>query len=200
MDPLTKPQRVLVTLLSVALLATCGYGLYRAFSGPSPYWAVFGFEVIALSCVVCGVLIARGKLAEGRAMALATIAGMPFVGVGLGLVSMGVPWRTVLTNPWFLSRVVLAGGFAIVAAWSVFGSNTKLWRTFLLGLSLAVGSLGAAAAAWLTRGMWFEPTSGAMRIAVVTMALCVTVALGGLFSAGVHFSIRAFELGDRGRT
>lgn len=199
MDPLTKHQRVLVMLLSVTLLATCGYGFSRAFSGPSPYWAVFGFELIALSCVVCGLLIARGKLAEGRAITLATLAGVPFVGVGLGLVSLGVPWRTVLTNPWFLSRVALAGGFAFAAAWSVFGSNTRLWRTFLLGLSLGAGSLAAAAAAWLTRGVWFEPTAGAMRIAVVTMSLCVTVALAGLFSAGVHISIRAFELADRGR-
>jgi len=189
------PIRIAAGLASLVLGLSVIYGMTQAFGGARPNWAVFGFEAITLLAAGFGLVHARGRFLDGPALLYANIVAVVVIGTGLSLVSLGFPPRQVLVHPFMLGRLGLAGVYAMLAIGVVFRTRRSSWQAFAIGTTLTMAALGLGGLAWVTRGSWFMPTTGIARIITTTGALLGAVVLSGLFCAGVHFVIRAFELG-----
>lgn len=197
MPPPPTPCRLVLLLLSAAILLSnlAGAGLALV-GGEVPVWGWFGFEAVMAVASVFGVLLGLGKFREGWGLAAACVAGAWFVGTGLGRLATHTSPGAVLRDTWFLARTGGAGLVALAGAYAVLSRDRRSIRplirgfAFLAPIVLGGGAWVATGGGWL--GQSHEGGAGVLRMSI--LIILATLA-GGLFCAGAHFIIRAFEHG-----
>src|SRR5579862_2091732 len=88
--PVAPPLRLLVlavsfaVLLSTVLLASLSVVAPLLVRDQRPSWALFGFEVVTGVAATIGILMGRGRFADGPGLGLACVAGTILIASGLG--------------------------------------------------------------------------------------------------------------------
>jgi len=198
-DILRGPLRLLVIVLSVAVLASAAIAAVLAVLSHPPAWFMLIFEVPITVAGAFGVLIGRGRFKEGPALALACVAGTVGAGsllgyLGAGTTLMGVDLRMFLTARLAAAAVLGATAGAIVLFRNPRRSFAALARGIILG-GLLAGLLGCL---WAARG-----AIGSMNAVVLSLGSMIVGAIAlGLAAASIHYVIRAFDCDrlDNGRT
>ena len=166
-----------------------------------PAWLVLGFECVALSAGVLGVLYARGHFRDAAGLALASMAGSVAVAAFLGWLSVQGRLQVKGTDVPISLAPLLAGRLGCAGLIGLFGAGIVLTRhpqsTRYLITSIATGAAlaGLLGVLFVARARIIsasESLPGVLSAAVATL-----VGLGAviLLSASVHCLIRAFELG-----
>ena len=199
--PVWKPSRVLVGVLGVAIVMTAlGMMVLSIFVGPSPLWNFAAFEAITLAAGILAVLVAFGRFAEAPGLALLCIAGTVFGSSVLAFMSVGQvlyvsgSGEPMSLREYVLIRAAIAGVIGGIAVLTVLGRNASArttaikafatWIPVVLGV-IAVWKRGVIEDAMASMPSWIAPTAAILGGMLFVAFLC----------AGVHLTIRAFELG-----
>jgi hypothetical protein len=192
-----KPARLVILVLSILTLLTTLEGARLALTRPDgAAWGSLGFEiVIAVACVI-GILLGRGCFKAGPGIAAACVAGTIFVATLFGRLEFVSSPRAIPRDLWFLGRTGLAALIGLMAAFTVL-SRDRRSIAMVVRSALFFVPLVAFAAFWAaTGGLWLGTSnSGGAEVARVVILLFLALVGGGLFCAGAHCLIRAFEFG-----
>lgn len=104
--------------------------------------------------------------------------------------------RGVVSDPWFVGRLVAAGAVALAGAYAVLCRDSRAWRRLVTGL-LLLAPVAAFGAFWMfTGGGWLGAThEGGAGVVRVCAMLLIALVCGGLFCFGADSIIRAFGHG-----
>ena len=192
-----------VQLLSVVL------GLWIAvIASGQVLWTTVGFEFVALSAGVIGVLIGLGRFRDGFELGLLCIAGAVVVTGVFGLQYAAGPTLRSASQAGdahsaampLLGMIVKARiglGFLLVslAAFAVLTKSKASWRALAIGLTLLL-PVGVIAV-WLIRfggaGMLLGDTESAVGVARLIATLFGGLILFVIASIGGHYVIKAFD-------
>ncbi|MBX9736829.1 MAG: hypothetical protein K2X32_07875 [Phycisphaerales bacterium] len=183
----------ILVVSACVLLSAIGTGAVAVFQA-KPAWFLLLFEIVVAAAGVFGVLIARGRFQNGPAIALASVAVCVGAASLLGFVGAGQAAGGFSLKGWFLARLFAAAVFAMAAGGILLARSGKpALRSLAVGLVLSAifGGLLVGAMAVMGSKMW-AGLPGAGRVAIVLAAGAVLLAV---FSAAVHWVIRAFSLG-----
>ncbi len=195
MTTLSRTARLAVAgvslLLLLSVLGVLGAALFT--SGTKP-WFLIGFELVTLIAAVFGLLFGLGRLREGPAIGLTCIAGSVLTTALLGYIGAGKQVAGFSLLPVMGGRAVLAGVLLLIAAVAVLSRQpSRSWPDALRGVILLIVCLAG------TAGLWFLiPAARGLGVPVplkVVVGLVLALVLLGVFAAGVHKVIRAFEHG-----
>ncbi len=191
----------LITAMSAIPGIYLGIGSFGGFA-----WGMFGFEALVLCSSILGILLGLGKITDGFALAVLCIVGTMVVGAVFGIHfdartkiadnATFVPW----VNRMLLIRLVLIAGFASCASVAVFSRDARCWKSAFMGVAFLAPVLVSVV---LLRRFGF-PFSGGQdaepgALSVISFLL-IALVLGIMISAGGHFLIRAFEIGQPGKS
>jgi hypothetical protein len=184
---------------AIALAAAmCVLGLAPGITGADmrPAWLLVGFNLLVAGAGVLGVLTARGRFAEGPALALVCVAGTIAVASVLGAVSVGgrrMGWLNLMLPA--LASVGLGGVMAAVGGLAVLARRAGALRTFAIGAALGAPVVVVAGAVAFTRGGVLDFMSGWHAAVKLVAAILSLTVLGTLFCISAHMVIRAFDMG-----
>lgn len=177
---------------AAVLLSALGAVVLAAVNRPAPVLGMVGFELVILAACVMGWRSCRWPADRGVAMTMLCVAGCIGAGTFLGYLASGRMLLGVSLNGFLLARLFAAGAIAGCAAVEVLRHNPReaAWR-LVLGLML-VAPVFAVAALWM-RGV-VPRALGAIGASPQALVMIFGfLFLTGLFAAGVHFAISAFE-------
>ena len=195
-------QRALLnTVLAVSALVAISavLGIVAAFLPASTAWFFLGFEVVTLFAAAFGVLIGRGKFAEGVALGLLCVAGAILSAGLFGYLGAGrvlpIGSRQIGLGGLLAARLGAGLVLAGCAAWVVLGVRpAKSVPLLIKGVACGVPALALVWAAWSFRGK-----IAGMGLSQVVLALggaVVGAVVIGLLAAAVHLAIKAFAVSE----
>jgi len=191
----SKPYRLSLAALAglVGLSAVTTAGL-AVLNPAGPAWFMLGFELCVLLATVFGVLTALGRFQQGVAMIWICIAGCVAVASFVGALSAGRKLFDIGLEPWVAARFAAAGVFVLAALFEATRAQAgRAWPLLLKGASCLLPVLVVAAA--LYRG-WgtaqLANLNGLVRILILGVGF---VLFGALLAAGIHLTLKAFEIG-----
>lgn len=188
----------LVFVLSLAISVSAVLTLLAAMYVPTKPWFLAGFEIVTLVVGVFGVLIGLGRVREGVPLALVCVAGgvaaMSLFGYqGAGRAIVGLTSSPITLSGWLIARFAAAGMLIVCAGVVMIRRRLNVAVPVLakgIGCLVALGVVGAGM--WTIRG---TITAWQLPGAVMAMGgLVLASVLIGLLAAGVHCTIRAFEM------
>ncbi len=177
--------------ITISALATGGLALAQA----KPAWFLLMFEIVVVTAGVFGVLLATGRFRGTTAMTLACVSVCIGAGTLLGYVGTGKTVAGFNLRNWFLARelgaAILAAGAGAVLI--VRGGRPSL-RALSIGavLTAIFGGLVVASVGLSNTSLWID-MPGAAKVAIVLAGGALML---GVFSAAVHWMIKAFALGN----
>ncbi|MGQ0627665.1 MAG: hypothetical protein ACT4PL_06135 [Phycisphaerales bacterium] len=187
------PLRIVAILLStVAGLSAVAFALGAAFTRPAPVWSMIGFELVAMLAGWFAFRASWREQAEGRALTLLCAAGCTAVGAYLGSLAAAGQVMEIGLKPFVLGRIGLGAGLAALAAVEVLRHEPgPAFRRLLLAALLLAPAAVLGFCVYRGVGLgWFAAMTAPSRIATMIGG---GVVVGGLFCAGVHLIIRAFQ-------
>ena len=196
-----RPPRMLSLAFSLLCAIAILSALFRAWQGLShtpPNWFLLGFEAIVVLGALLGLFVAKGDVRgfrEGPALGMACVAGAVLVASACGGASILGGFRDLASDPFTLARFALAGAMGALGALAVLIRRPRAsFRSLVIGCVLSALALGVAVAISLPATR--NAASNVNPILVTVGVLVLGLLIIGLLSAGVHFAIRAFEMGD----
>jgi hypothetical protein len=198
MDELPKPFKLLVTVLSGAVLV-CSVGA-AILAAQQRGWTMVGFEVVVIVAAALGLLIGLARLSGSTAVGLVCAAGT--IAAGSFVSDMTVQHRLAGHALWPLlaGRIAVATVLLVLAITAVLNGNPrKAWPAFIKGAVLGLPPFGLALLIALPRGRkllaGFDGLGDFAKMAVVLIGFAVFTAC---LAASVQFIIAALELGSAG--
>jgi hypothetical protein len=194
MKPPSKGILFFVLALSgVIAVSAAGVGIASLLQDRAS-WVMFAFEIVVLVAGVLGMLIGRGRFADGPAIGIAAVAGTVLLGSLFGYLGGGRVLFGVDLRPFLYSRAIASLLLGAAAAWIVVSRDLKatlplLIRGVAFGLPIPLGLI----AYWQFRGRM----SCISDVAQLGLAIVGFSLLTGLLAASVQFIFRAFEIGAR---
>lgn len=192
---------VCVVLLLSAIVGALGAGLVSRWDpNQPPIWTMVGLEVIIALAAVMGILTARGRYANGPAMAWTIVAGATLLGSVLGYqAAVGNLAGFRLANP-LLARASIALTLLVLASLTVLLRDSRSIPLAAKGLLLAgppsALMLGVLLASRSGRATALLQTLSAFPLALKLFAGAIVLIAGGLaLCIGLHLIIRAHEYG-----
>lgn len=207
-----RPVRMLTAALcAIVLLSALATAALAIAVPPKPAWTFFAFEVVIAACCALAIPFARGAYRDGPGMALTCFAGAIFAGSVLGYLSIQGALGTHSLKLWVLGRVAAAAVIGGSAAFIVLIRSPRSWGVLIKGLLLITPILAVAAPSVAKRlgigplnriaeklislaGPLTQPADGINETLRLGAIIVLGVIGGGLFCAGLHFIIRAFEI------
>jgi hypothetical protein len=200
--PVPRTLRLLSLAISAAVLASAVVGAALALLAPvvSPsghvVWVLAGFEVVTIVAAVLGVLLGLGRFAEGPGLALACVSGTILVASTLAWQGSAKNFLGVSLTPFLMARAAAAMALALIGAACVLGRDPRAWRWALTGAALAAPAVLVAGSMVTDKGQRLLALAlGSSAVQQIAVGVIGGVAIAGLFAAGGHMLIRAFELG-----
>lgn len=195
-SPLGYTLVALSTLTALSAVAMIALNIRDAVvnnSAPAPFF--LAFEGLTLFAAIFGVLLGRGRFDSGPSLGLLCVAGAVALAAILGFESAGrqIAGRSLL--PYLGARGLLAGAFAAAAAYLVLRRRPRA-SLASLGKGIVAGVLCIAGV--LAFKALIPVLSSVHPIAIVFIILFAGVFVLAALAAAVHFTIRAFELGQVG--
>lgn len=195
-----QPISTIVLLLSGLIGVSALGGVALSALSPGKPWFLLGFECVVLFASVFGVLAGRKWFEQGASLTLVCIAGawgvcslFGYLGAGKAIVLSGN--RTIPLEPLLFGRCIAAGVLALLAAALVLSRNApKSVPLLVKGLAMLVPGMAMIAIVWKMRAQIAATNMSGVLVAVV--GLIVVSAIIGLIAAGIHASIRAFEVAE----
>ncbi len=193
-----KPILLLSAILGMLVIASSALRIAQA-AGATPINVYsIGFEAIAVVAGVFAILLARGRFTEGTGLTLASVAGVVIVASAVSYsTARAVPLysASMLRDPFTAARFAVAGAFGVLAAATVLLRRPGVsFRRLFIGAVLTGAALALAAPVILPQAQSF--VAGLHPMLRMMGAILGFVLFCGLFSAGLHFLIRAFEAGE----
>ncbi|MBX3315981.1 MAG: hypothetical protein KF902_03845 [Phycisphaeraceae bacterium] len=192
-----RALRGVVLVGSVGVLLSAVAGLYLSLGAdPSPQWGAFGYEVVIAASAIFGVLLGLGRFRAGSGLCAGLVALAWFVGTGMGRLPFHSSPRGVVTDPWFVGRVVAAGLVAGSGALGVLVRDARAWRHLIVG-GMLLAPVGVFVVYWFGMGGgWLgSAQTGAAEVIKNCVLFVVVLVLGGMFCFGADAVIRAFGYG-----
>lgn len=194
MKPPSKAILLFVLALSgVVALSAAGVGIASLLQDRAS-WVMFAFELVVAIAGILGVMIGRGRFADGPALGVAAIAGTVLLGSLFGYLGGGRLLYGVDMRPLLYARAAAALLLGAAAGWIVVSRDLKATLPLLVrGLSFALPIPLGLFAYWKFRGRIAGISDAAqLGIAIIGFALFT-----GLLAASVQFIFKAFEIGTR---
>src|SRR4051812_22602063 len=167
-------------------------------AGEKVSWVLAGFEGVVLVAAVLGILFGRGRFGEAPGLALACIAGTILVASVVGWQGAARSLMGVSLTPLVAARAVAAATLGALAAYCVLSREPLALRRAFLGAALALPGVLVLGASFTGPGRrLLDAALGQNPVQQVLVTTVGALALGGLFAAGAHQLIRAFEMGRR---
>jgi hypothetical protein len=185
-------RALLAPLAALTGLSALAVGAAALLSRPAPAWSALGFEAVVLLAACFGWHAARARRSpDGSAMALLCVALCIAVASFLGYLGSGRALFGVGLAPLVLARFAVAAAFVLASALEVLrhAPQESLPRLVKGAVALAIP---AAVAVLLWRGVGATHIAGLNSTVRATAYFAGFFLFGGLFCAGVHWSVRAF--------
>ncbi|MCC6679004.1 MAG: hypothetical protein IT436_17905 [Phycisphaerales bacterium] len=198
-------------ICAIVLLSALATAVLAIVVPPKPAWTFVTFELVIAVCCALALPFGRGAYRDGPGLALICFAGAIFAGSVLGYLSVHGVLGTTSLKLWVLVRVALAGVIGAAAVGIVLIRNPRSWGVLAKGLALLSPLLVIAAVVGarklgvpaITRAAdkligltapLTQPGQGLGEAIRLGAIIILGVIAGGLFCAGLHFIIRAFEI------
>ena len=192
--PVPRGTLLLVLIVSGVVALSAIAGASMAVLQPRASWVMFGFESVVTTAAVLGVLIGRGRYADGPALGLLCVAGTILVGSGFGYLGGGRTLFGINLTPFLLARAAAAGLLVLAAAWIVLARDPKATLPpFIRGAAFGAGVPIVLITLWKMRA-----SIGTIPdMAQVAIAIVVFVLVTGLIATSVQLLVKAFDAGVR---
>jgi hypothetical protein len=167
--------------------------------GAKASWVLFGFEVVVVVAAALGILFGRGRFGEAPGLALACVAGTILIASLLGWQASGRTLMGRSLTPLLAWRAVASLALAAAAALCVLSRDPRAVRRAGLGAVMVLPAVLVVAGALTRPGRRILSAAvGQNPVQQVLVCTMGGLVVGGLFAAGGHQLIRAFEMGRRG--
>lgn len=206
------PVRMLTAAIAaVVLLSALATAVLAIVVPPKPAWTFLAFEIVTAACCALALPFARGAYREGPGLALTCFSGAVFACSVLGYLSVQGALGTTSLKLWVLARVALAGILGASAAATVLIRNPRSWGVLAKGIAFLAPHIAIVAVLGMKKsgitplmsladrmiglaGPVLGPAEGVGAAVRMGVIIVIALILGGLFCAGLHLVIRAFEL------
>lgn len=199
--PLVRPTpgliRGLTGLLSVLTMLTAIAGVYWGLAGlwPRIAWPLVAFEIVTIVGCVFGLLVARGKFADGPGLTLLCVAGLIMTCGVLAWLGANKVHAGVNLKPFMLSRLGVAGILYALAAISEVWHSPAAAKTLAKAIAYAIVFVAIAGAFASFRNAPIMDKMQGWREAARLVGLAIAAILAVIGACGgVHLSIRAFTI------
>ncbi|MCC6969205.1 MAG: hypothetical protein IT434_03205 [Phycisphaerales bacterium] len=189
--------RGLTGLLCGLTLLSALAGAYWGLAGlwPRIAWPLVGFEIVTILACVFGLLVARGKFADGPGLTILCIAGLIMTGGVLAWLGANKVHAGLNLKPFMLARLGVAGTLYALAAIS------EVWYSRPAAVTLAkaivyslVFAAIAAAFAYFRNAPIMDKMEGWREGArLIGLGIAAILAVIGA-CGGVHLAVRAFAI------
>lgn len=192
--PLSKPVRLLVSLLSTGVGLSALVGLGLMLRTPKPSWFFVEFEVVIVAAAIFGVFLGMGRFREAPALTLVCIAGAIGFGSLLGYLGAAKALLGVSLTPWLYARVGASVALAAVAGLNVLARHPgRSLPALSRGVIFGTVFVGVVAGGWVaSKQLASANAPGAVKL--IAFLLVSSIALG-LIAAAVHYLVKAFAAG-----
>lgn len=195
--PIPALVRGLTGLLCGLTLLSALLGAYWGLAGlwPRVAWPLVGFEMVTILACVFGLLVSRGKFADGPGLTILCIAGLIMTSGVLAWLGANKVHAGVNLKPFMLARLGVAGILYTLAAISEVWYSPAAARTLAKSIAYTIVFVAiVAAAAYFRNAPFMDKMQGwheGARLAGLGVAAILAV-IGAC--GGVHLAVRAFTI------
>lgn len=192
----SKPYRLSLAALSGLVgLSAVTTACLAVFNPAGSAWFMLGFELCVLLAAVFGVLSGLGRFKKDVAMIWSCVAGCVAVSSFVGALSAGRKLFDVGLEPWMAARFAAAGVFVLTALFEATRAQAgRAWPLLLRGALCLLPVLVVAAA--LYRGWGSAQLANLNGLVRVLLFGIGFVLFGALLAAGIHLTLKAFDVGS----
>lgn len=195
--PTPRLIRGLTGLLCGLTLLSALAGAYWGLAGlwPRVAWPLVGFEIVTIVACAFGLLVARGRFADGVGLTILCIAGLIMTAGVLAWLGANKVHAGVNLKPFMLARLGAAGILYALAAMSEVWYSPAAAKTLVKSIAYGIVFVAVVAAFLYFRNApvmdkmqgWRE---GARLAGLGAAAILAVIGACG----GVHLAVRAFTI------